>query len=78
MKFGDVCVRVCWGSAPSLVAQRPLHCASVFTGQVCHVVSLWMDVNPDDGSGTGGVQGTQREVDLEPRWCPRDSSQVDS
>ena len=44
------------GGAPSLVAQRPLHCASVFTGQVCHVVSLWMDVNPDDGSGTGGVQ----------------------
>ena len=37
-----------------------------------------MDVNPDDGSGTGGIQRTQREVDLEPRWCPRDSSQVDS
>ena len=56
-KFGDVGVFACvLGGAPSLVAQRPLHCASVFTGQVCHVVSLWMDVNPDDGSGTGGVQ----------------------
>lgn len=35
-----VCLRMCWGGALSLVAQRPLYRAPVYTGQVCLIVSL--------------------------------------
>ena len=46
VKFECVCVFMyVLGGALSLVAQRLLHRASIFTGQVCHIVSLrigWM------------------------------------
>lgn len=42
VKFGDVCVCVCvcvGGVPPLSLLRGPFICASVFTGQVCHVVS---------------------------------------
>ena len=40
--WGGVCVRVCIGGVCPLshCSERPLHHASIFIGQVCHIVSL--------------------------------------